>query len=183
MFVKYLAPAALAGLVLTAAAVPVPAVAQQSLVSDSTFILTATSLGLLQAKLGKVAVEKGSSASVQEFGRRMVADYAKANEELAAGAKAAGYPAPVLLRQHRLIYERIGGAGRDSFDKKYLAEMVAEQGEAVRLFQQEADGGRVASLKQLAAGMLATVQQHLALANETAGAVGADVTASASGER
>ncbi|HET9040384.1 MAG TPA: DUF4142 domain-containing protein [Gemmatimonadales bacterium] len=183
MFVKYLAPAALAGLALTAAVGPAPAVAQQALVSDSTFILTAASLGLLQAKLGKLAVEKGSTPSVQEFGRLMVADYAKANEELAAGAKAAGYPRPVLLREHRLVFERLAGTGRDSFDKKYLAEIVAEQGDAVRLFQREADGGRVASLKELAAGMLATVQQHLALATETAGAVGADVTATASGER
>ena len=111
MFVKYLAPAALAGLVLTAAVGPVQAVAQQSVEPDSTFILTAASLGLLQAKLGKVAAEKGSSANVQDFGRRMVADYAKANEELAAGARAAAYPAPVLLRQHRQIYERIAGTG------------------------------------------------------------------------
>ena len=183
MFVKYLAPAALAGLVLTAAVGPAQAVAQQAVATDSTFILTAASLGLLHAKLGKLAVEKGSSAGVQEFARLMVAAYAKANEELAAGAKAAGYPRPVLLRQHRLVFDRLAGTGRDSFDQKYLAEMVTEQGDAVRLYQQEADGGRVASLKQLAAGMLATVQQHLALATETAGAVGADVTATATGER
>lgn len=183
MFVKSLAHAALAGLVLTAAVGPVRAVAQQAIAADSTFILTAASLGLLQAKLGKVAVEKGTSAGVQDFGRRMVADYAKVNEELAAGAKAAAYPAPVLLRQHRQIYDRIAGTGRGSFDQKYLAEMVAEQGEAVRLFQREADAGRVASLKQLAAGMLTTVQQHLALATQAAGAAGADVTATANEER
>ena len=109
----------------------------------------------------------------------MAAGYAKVNEELAA----AGYPRPVLLRQHRLIYDRLSTTGRGSFDKKYLTEMVAQQNDAVRLFQQEADGGRVASLKQLAAGMLATMQQHLALANQTAGAVGADVTGTAIGAR
>ena len=121
MFVKYLAPAALAALVLTAAVGPAPAVAQQALATDSTFILTAASLGLLQAKLAKVALEKSSSASVQEFGRLMAAEYAKANEELAAGAKAAGYPRPVLLRQHRMIYDRLSTTGRGSFDQKYCA--------------------------------------------------------------
>jgi putative membrane protein len=151
--------------------------------TDSSFIQMAASLGLLQVKLGKLAQEKGSSAGVRDFGQRMVADYTKANEELAAGAKAAAYPAPVLLREHRQVYDRIAGTGRGSFDKKYMAEMVAEHGDAVRLFQQEADAGRVASLKQLAANMLASVQQHLSLATETAGAVGADVTAAAAGER
>jgi len=180
MHVRYLGQVALAGLVLTAAVGPTQAVAQQAAATDSTFILEAASLGLLQVKLGKVAAEKGSSASVREFGKRMVADYTKANEALAAGAKQAAYPAPVLLRQHRQIFDRIAGAGRDSFDKKYMAEMVAEHGDAVRLFQQEADKGRVASLKQLAANMLPAMQQHMTLATETAGTVGVDVTAAAS---
>jgi putative membrane protein len=182
MLVRYLAPAALAGLVLTAAVGPTQAVAQQAVASDSSFIQMAASLGLLQVKLGKLAEEKGSSASVQDFGKRMVADYTKANEELAAGAKQAAYPAPVLLREHRQVFDRLAGTSRGSFDKKYMAEMVAEHGNAVRLFQKESEGGRVASLKQLAATMLATVQQHMALATQTAGAVGADVTAAA-GER
>lgn len=183
MGVKFLATA-VTGLVLSAAVRPAPAVAQQAVtVTDSSFIQMAASLGLLQVRLGKLAEEKGSSASVREFGKRMVADYTKVNEELAAGAKQAAYPAPVLLRQHQQVYDRFAHTGRGSFDKKYMAEMVAEHGDAVRLFQQEAEGGRVASLKQLAAGMLPTLQQHKALATETAGAVGADVTATAAGGR
>jgi putative membrane protein len=184
MLARYLAHAAFAGLVLTAAVGPTQAVAQQAAVAtDSSFILMAGSLGLLQMKLGKLAQEKGSSASVRDFGKRMVADYTKANEEFAAGAKQAAYPAPVLLREHRQAYDRVAGANRDSFDKKYMAEMVAKYGDAVRLFQQEADAGRVTSLKQLAANMLPTIQQHMTLATQTAGAVGADVTATAGGER
>ena len=103
MLVRFLAPAALAGLVLTAAVGPTQAVAQQAMASDSVFILKAASLGLLQSKLGKLAQEKGSSPSVRDFGKRMVADYTKANEELAAGAKQAAYPAPVLLREDRQV--------------------------------------------------------------------------------
>lgn len=183
MLVKYLAAIALAGLALTATVGSTPAVAQQAVATDSSFILTAGSIGLLQVKLGKLAEEKGSSAGVRDFGARMVADYTKANEALAAGAKQAAYPAPVLLREHRQVYDRLSRAGRDSFDKKYMAEMVTEHGDAVRLFQKESDGGRVASLKQLATTMLATVQQHMALATQTAGTVGADVTAATAGDR
>ena len=74
MLVRFLAPAALASLVLTAAVGPTQAVAQQAMASDSVFIQKAASLGLLQAKLGKLAQEKGSSPSVRDFGKRMVAD-------------------------------------------------------------------------------------------------------------
>ena len=110
MFVKFLAPATLAGLVLSASLVPVGATAQQAApapVTDSSFIQMASSLGLLQAKLGKLAEDKGSSPSVRDFGKRMVAEYAKANEQLAAGAKQAAYPAPVMLRQHQQVYDLV----------------------------------------------------------------------------
>jgi putative membrane protein len=184
MVVKFLAPAAAAALFLSATVNPAPASAQQAAVaSDSSFIQMAGSLGLLQVRLGKLAEEKGSSSSVRDFGKRMQADYAKANEDIAAAAKQSAYPAPVMLRQHQQLVERFVRTGKGSFDKKYMAEMMSEHGDAVRLFQQESETGRVAALKQLAAKLLPTVQQHSALASQTAGSVGADVTATASGGR
>src|SRR5882724_5006763 len=115
MIVKFLASGALTGLLLNATVGAAPAAAQQAtLGADSSFIQMAASLGLLQVKLGKLAQEKGSSAVVRDFGKRMVNDYSKANEELAAGAKQAAYPAPVLLREDRQVYDRIAGTGRNS---------------------------------------------------------------------
>lgn len=181
MGIKSLAAGAVAGLLLSAAtAVPQAAAQETGLTADSTFIQTAGSLGLLQVKLGKLAQEKGSSPTVQDFGKRMVADFTKVNEELAAGAKQAAYPEPVMLRQHKQILDRFTKTGRSSFDKKYMAEMVKQQDEAVALFRREAESGRVKSLKELASKTLPEVEQYQALAKQTAGSVGADVTASSS---
>jgi putative membrane protein len=182
MVVKNLVPTAVTALLLSVAAGVAPTAAQQSmsLVTDSSFIQMAGSVGLLQVKLGKLVEEKGSSAAVQEFGKRMVADYSKANEEFAAAAKQAAFPAPVLLRQHQRIADRFARMGRGSFDKNYMAEMVKSHSEEVRLFQQESESGRVQSLKELALRMLPQLQQRLTLATQTAGSVGADVTASSS---
>jgi putative membrane protein len=180
MVVKNLVAAAVTGLFLSAALGSSPAAAQQakSLASDSVFIQKAGSVGLLQVKLGQLAEKKGASPAVVEFGKRMVTDYSKANEELKAAAKGAGYPAPALLRQDQQVFDRFQGKGRSSFDKAYMAEMVEQHREEVRLFQGESTGGRVQSLKQLAARMLPEMEQRLSLATETAGSVGADVTAS-----
>jgi putative membrane protein len=184
MVSKLLAPAVVTCLSLTTMAHLTPAVAQTAaLTSDSSFIQMAGSLGLLQVKLGKLAQEKGSSEAVRDFGKRMVADYSKANEELAAGAKQAAYPRPVLLRQHQQIYDRLSSTGRSSFDQSYMAEMVSEHDDTARLFENEAKDGRVQSLKQLASSMLPAVQQHQALAAQTAGSVGADVTSTTSQKR
>jgi len=187
MVSKLLAPAAVICLSFTTMAHLTPAAAQTAvhaaLASDSSFIQEAGSLGLLQVKLGKLAQEKGSSEVVRDFGKRMVADYSKANEELAAGAKQAAYPRPVLLRPHQQIFNRFNGMSRSAFDKSYMAEMVSEHDEMAGLFENEAKGGRVQSLKQLASGMLPAVQQHQALATQTASSVGADVTATTSQAR
>jgi putative membrane protein len=182
MVVKNLVAAAVTGLFLSAAVGPAPAAAQQpkSLASDSVFIQRASSVGLLQVKLGQLAEKKGTSPAVVEFGKRMVTDYSKANEELKAAAKVAGFPAPALLRQDQQIFDRFNGMGRSSFDKAYMAEMVEHHSEEVRLFQRESAGGRVQSLKQLAARMLPDTEQRLSLARQTAGSVGVDVTASTS---
>jgi putative membrane protein len=180
MVVKNLVAAAVTGLFLSAAVGSSPAAAQQakSLASDSVFIQRAGSLGLLQVKLGQLAEKKGTSPAVVEFGKRMVTDYSKANEELKAAAKGAGFPAPALLRQDQQIFDRFNGMGRSSFDKAYMAQMVAHHSEEVRLFKGESASGRVQSLKQLAARMLPEMEQRLSLATETAGSVGVDVTAS-----
>jgi putative membrane protein len=184
MVIKFSAPAAFTGLMLALVGA-VPAAAQTSgpsagLAGDSIFIQTAGSLGLLQAKLGTLAEKKATSPAVRDYGKRMVDEYTKANQQLAAGAKQAAYPTPILLRQHKQIVDRFLGMGGGSFDKNYMAEMVKQQGEAAQLFKQEAESGRVASLKQLASSMLPAVQQHLSLATQTAGSVGADVSATTS---
>ncbi|HKT59886.1 MAG TPA: DUF4142 domain-containing protein [Gemmatimonadales bacterium] len=187
MGIKLLAPAATC-LLLNIIAHPAPAAAQtaaqhEALASDSTFLQTAGSLGLLQAKLGKLAQNKGTSDVVRDFGKRMATEYAQTNEQLAAGAKQAAYPRPVLLRQHQQIFDRFNTMSRSNFDKSYMTEMVSEHDEAARLFEQEAKAGRIASLKQLAAGMLADVQRRQSLATQTASSVGADVTAATSTAR
>jgi putative membrane protein len=185
---RFLAPAAVASLLLSATG-PAQAIGQQAAAQaavaggDSSFIQMAGSLGLLQVKLGKLAEQKGSSSVVRDFGKRMVADYSKANEELAAGAKQAAYPAPIILRQHQLVLDRFVATGGSSFDKKYMAEMVRDHGDAAKLFQQESEDGRVVSLKQLASRMLPMLQQNLTLATATASSVGANVTATTSRTR
>jgi putative membrane protein len=180
MRVTHLVSSAIAGLALSAIVGVAPAAAQRAttLASDSTFMQAAASIGLLQAKLAKLAQDKGTSTAVQELGKRLEIAYAKTNQELAAAAKQAAFPSPTLMRQHQQIFNRFDHMGKGSFDKAYTEQVVSDHNEAVRLYQDEAESGRIASLKQLAANMLPAAQEHLAVATETAGSVGADVTAS-----
>ena len=152
----------------------------QSLASDSTFLARAGSAGLLQVKLGKLAEKKGTSTGVVEFGKQMVTDYSKTNEELKAAAKNLGFLSPALLRNDQQIFDRFNSMGRGSFDKNYMAEMVKQHNEEVQLFKGQSTSGRVQALKQLAAKMLPQIEQHQSIATQTAGSVGVNVTASTS---
>jgi putative membrane protein len=185
MVVQNRVTAAVTGLLLSAAVGLAPAAAQQpkSLASDSVFITRAGSAGLLQVKLGKLAEKKGTSTAVVEFGKGMVTHYSKTNEELKVAAKAAGFPAPALLRQDQLTFDRFNSMGRGSFDKAYMTEMVERQNEELRLSKEESAGGQVQSLKELASRMLPDTEQRLSLARQTGGAVGVNVSASTSGAR
>jgi putative membrane protein len=180
MRVTHLVSSAIAGLALGAIVGVAPAAAQRAtaLASDSTFMQSVSSIGLLQAKLAKLAQDKGTSPAVQELGKRLSVDYAKSNQELATAAKQAAFPSPTLMRQHQQIFNRFDHMSRSAFDKAYTEQVVSDHNEAVRLYQDEAESGKIASLKQLAATMLPAAQEHLAVATQTAGAVGADVTAS-----
>ena len=113
MTIKHFVPSAVTGLLLSAVVGIAPAAAQRStaLVADSAFMQLASSLSLLQEKLGKVAQDKASSTAVQEFGRQMVAEYAKANQELKEAAKQAAFPRPVLMREHVPLRRRMPGPG------------------------------------------------------------------------
>ena len=180
MRVTHLVSSAIAGLALSAVVGVAPAAAQRAttLTSDSTFMQAVSSIGLLQAKLAKLAQDKGTSPAVQELGKRLAVDYAKTNQELAAAAKQAAFPSPTLMRQHQQTFNRFDHMSKSAFDKAYTEQVVSDHNEAVRLYQDESETGRVASLKQLAASMLPAAQEHLAVATQTAGSVGADMTAS-----
>jgi putative membrane protein len=177
MLVKFLTSAVVTGLLLNATVSAAQTTAPQpSLASDSSFIVTASSLGLLQVQLGKLAMQKGSTPAVKEFGQRMVAEYSKLNPDLAAASKQAAYPSPVILRQHQKILDLFVSTGKGSFDQKYMAEMVSQHGDAARLYQQESEHGRVTSIKELASKLLPTVQGHQTLAREAAGKAGVELT-------
>jgi putative membrane protein len=179
MFAKFLVSGAVTGLLLSGAVGVAPAAAQDAaIVADSGFIRMAGSLGLLQQKLGKLAQDRASSEAVKSFGKEMETDYSKVNEELASAAKQAAFPKPVLLREHKQQFDNFYRKSGAAFDKDYMAQTVQYQDQEVRLYEQEAKAGRVASLKQMATGKLATVQQRLAQTKQAAGVVGADETAS-----
>ena len=123
--------------------------------------------GLHEIALGKLAVEKGSSDAVKQFGQKMIDDHVKVNDELKQVAAAGGVNVPdVLDSKHQSRVDKLAKLSGAEFDKAYIKDQLKYHQQNVKEFQQEAQYGSVAEVKNLASKALPALQQHLELAKD-----------------
>lgn len=135
--------------------------------ADKDFIMEAACGGMAAVALGELAQQKGQSDAVRQFGKRMIDDHGKANNELKelAGRKGVVVPAALKPKYQKLVdsLSKLSGA---EFDKQYLREMVKDHESDVAAFQKEADKGKDAELTAWARQTLPTLQDHLKMAHD-----------------
>ena len=140
-----------------AAAQDSPAGGSSSLsVKDKMFMKKAAKGGMMEVAMGKLAEEKGQSDDVKSFGKRMVADHGKANDELKkiAAQKNAKLP----TKEPTVSW---------SSDKAYMDTMVKDHEKDLAEFQEEAKSGSDSDVKKFADDTAKMVQEHLDLAKQT----------------
>lgn len=138
---------------------------------DKKFLKDAAIGGLTEVALGKLAVEKGLSNAVKEFGQKMIDDHTKANEEVKQLATAGNVSVPDALdSKHQARLDKLAKLSGAEFDKAYVKAYVKDQlkdhQQDVKEFQEEAQYGSVAEVKNFASKTLPTLQQHLDLAKD-----------------
>lgn len=136
-------------------------------VSNRTFARVAAEGGLAEVKLGQLAQEKAASQTVKDFGRRMVTDHSKANEEL----KTAASQRSITLPDHpsakeQAIYRRLSKLSGKRFDAVYARVMVQDHDHDIAAFRREAEYGKDGAVKDFASQTLPTLEQHLRLVRQ-----------------
>lgn len=138
--------------------------------ADAKFAMTAAQDSMTEVELGRLAVQKGTSDAVKQFGQRMIDDHTNANQQLMQAAQAAGITLPTALdAKHAAMvqkFQRLNGA---EFDRQYAKQMVQDHRKAVDLFQREADRGTDAGIKSFASQTLPILQGHLSMAQALTG--------------
>lgn len=133
--------------------------------ADMKFAMTAAQDGMTEVELGRLAVQKGMSDAVKQFGQKMIDDHTNANQQLMQIASSKGMTLPTALdAKHQAMvakFQALTGAG---FDREYSKQMVKDHKKAVSLFQKEADRGADADLKTFASQSLPILQGHLSMA-------------------
>ena len=140
--------------------------------SDQTFVMNAAKGGLAEVELGKLAQQKAQSDQVKNFGKRMVDDHSKANDELKTLAQNKKITLPTDLDpKDKAVRDRLSKLSGDAFDRAYMNAMVRDHRKDVNEFKMESTKGKDADIKGFASKTLPTLEDHLKLAQETDKAV------------
>jgi len=112
--------------------------------------------GMMEVAMGKLAEQNGQSDDVKSFGKRMVTDHSKANDELKSIAAKKGVKLPSKEPTEKW-----------SSDKAYINMMVKDHEKDLAEFQEEANNGSDPDVKKFAEDTAKVVQEHLDLAKQT----------------
>jgi putative membrane protein len=131
-------------------------------VSDTAFAAKAAVGGIAEVALGKMAVAKGTSTKVKDFGKMMVMDHGKANAELMGIAKNKNIMLPAGLdSEHQAKSDSLSKLSGKDFDMAYVNAMIEGHKKTLALMQAEAANGKDADLKAFATKTAPVVQMHL----------------------
>ena len=139
--------------------------------------------GMAEVELGQLASDKAASEKVKTFGRMMVADHGKANDELKNVATSKNIELPTMLdAKHKAMKDRLSKLEGDAFDKAYITEMLTGHQATIALFRREASSGKDAEIKAFASKTLPALDQHLKAVQEVHKEVTAPKPAATSGQ-
>ena len=94
--------------------------------ADTAFAIKAAQGGVAEVEMGKLAVEKGSSADVKAFGQQMVDDHTKANDDLKSVAEKKGMTLPDDMNAHQhATYRKL----RTTFRRRLRSSLRKGHGE------------------------------------------------------
>ncbi|MCF3109393.1 DUF4142 domain-containing protein [Niabella sp. CC-SYL272] len=135
-----------------------PAIAEK----DAKFAVDAANGGMAEVQLGEMAQSRGADSSVKAFGKMMVTDHSKANDELKmiAAGKNITLPAAPDNEKQKVATDLSSKSGAD-FDKAYIKQMVDDHEKTVKLFEDAQKDVQDSDLKAFAVKTLPVLRTHL----------------------
>jgi len=128
-----------------------------------TFVMEAVKSGMHEVAVGQLALTKSSNEDVKKFGRHLVDDHSRANDELKQLAaknnieiKAGLHPA-----DHDVKLMSLSGM---QFDRAFIADTIDGHTKTVELYERYSKEGQHADIKAFAIKTLPALKDHLTMA-------------------
>ena len=130
--------------------------------NDAKFAVEAANGGMAEVVFGKLAEEKSNNVKVKDFGKMMVTDHSKVNDELKALAKKLNITLPdsIASDESKTRDDLAKKSGAD-FDKAYVQDMVDDHKKDIKAFEDAAKNCKDSDLKAFATKTLPTLKMHL----------------------
>ena len=155
---------------------------QGDISADMGFVREAASGNLMEIQLGQLAQNKASNPAVKQFAQRMVADHNNLENQLTSVASSGGQSfTPTMDSRHQNQINKLQVLSGAEFDRNYMSLMIRAHQRDVNNFQTQSQSANSAQVRTLATNSLPVLQQHLSLAQQVGGQVGADTTGNYAG--
>lgn len=140
-------------------------VAAQIAHTDRSFVTKAAEGGMAEVQMAQLAQTKAQSQAVKDLANKLYNDHTKAGDELKAIASSQNitWPSGLNLKQQREYNKLMALSGAD-FDREYVNYQIKDHKEDLDEFQHEANHGTNPQVKAWASKTLATLREHLQMA-------------------
>jgi putative membrane protein len=128
----------------------------------SQFLMDVIQTNNAEIKFGEAAQNMGSSQAVKDFGKMLVDDHTKANEQAKQLAQSMNVATPSGVKPDDMAaYNMATGMSGAAFDKDFAADMVKGHQAAIDKFQAEANSSDPTPVTDFAKQTLPTLKKHL----------------------
>jgi len=126
------------------------------------FAQKAATGGMMEVELGNIAQKNSSTQQIKDFGKMMVDDHSKANQQLKdlASVKNINLPTLVTSDQQQDIDKLSKKTGAD-FDKAYVSMMIDDHKKDIKEFKDAEGKAKDADIKNFISNTLPVLQKHL----------------------
>jgi putative membrane protein len=141
---------------------------------EKEFLANAGRGGMLEVQLGNLATQKASNNDVKQFGERMSTDHGQLGQKLQQLASNLNVTLPQDLKpEQRAVVSRLEKLSGKAFDREFMKEMISDHVKDISEFERAASQATNADIKQFVSEALPTLREHLKMAREIAGKLGA----------
>lgn len=135
-------------------------------VSDEDFAIRAGHINRAEVEFGQLALTKGGSDTVRNYGTLMVAEHTKTQNDLITLAATKNLTVPTTLDSSNMALKtQLMAASGAQFDTLYMKNMVTSHQMSKNLFQNEINQGQDQDIKNYASKYLPHITFHLSLAD------------------
>jgi putative membrane protein len=138
---------------------------------ETAFIKKAADGGMTEVELGKVAEKNGQKDDVKAFGKQMVKDHGKANDDLKSVASKMNVTVPdKVSAKHQARIDKMSKLSGAAFDTAYAKDMVEDHEKDIAEFEKARGKVSNEDLKKFIDDTIPVMKEHLEMAKKMEGA-------------